>query len=99
MIRAIVLHPKDNVATLIADGKAGDEVQLQGREGTVALAQDVNYGHKIALVPMPAGAEVVKYGEIVGRMTAGAAVGEHVHVHNVESLRGRGDLAAAARAK
>ena len=72
---------------------------LAYRELDDALGLSTTAGHKIALVPMPAGTEVVKYGEVVGRMTSGAGVGEHVHVHNVESLRGRGDLAAAARAK
>jgi altronate dehydratase small subunit len=38
------------------------------------------------------GDDVVKYGEIIGRATADIAKGEHVHVHNIESLRGRGDI-------
>ncbi len=49
-------------------------------------------GHKIALRPIPAGAVIRKYGQIIGRATAPIGPGEHVHVHNVEGTRGRGDL-------
>ncbi|VFS54652.1 Uncharacterised protein [Leminorella grimontii] len=35
--------------------------------------------------------EVYKYGESIGRATQAIELGEHVHVHNVESERGRGD--------
>jgi altronate dehydratase small subunit len=41
---------------------------------------------------MKKGDDVIKYGEVVGRTTATINIGDHVHVHNVESLRGRGDL-------
>ena len=32
-----------------------------------------------------------KYGEVIGAATRDIRVGEHVHVHNVEGKRGRGD--------
>ncbi len=41
---------------------------------------------------IPVGDGVIKYGEIIGRATCDIDVGDHVHVHNVESQRGRGDL-------
>ena len=37
------------------------------------------------------GDEIVKYGQVIGHASKAIAVGEHVHVHNVESARGRGD--------
>lgn len=46
----------------------------------------------MAIKDIPKGGEIIKYGEIIGRATANIEPGEHVHVHNVESLRGRGDL-------
>lgn len=92
MARAIVLHTDDNVATLIDPGGAGSNVQLAGNGGgSMALNADVPYGHKIAIAPIAAGAEVRKYGQVIGRATTAIAAGEHVHVHNVESRRGRGD--------
>jgi altronate dehydratase small subunit len=38
------------------------------------------------------GQDVLKYGEVIGQATQDISEGKHVHVHNVESLRGRGDL-------
>jgi altronate dehydratase small subunit len=40
---------------------------------------------------MPPGVEVIKYGKVIGETTAEIQTGEHVHVHNVDSKRGRGD--------
>ena len=35
--------------------------------------------------------EVLKYGESIGKATKNISKGEHVHIQNVESNRGRGD--------
>ena len=94
MPRAVVLHPSDNVGTLIDTGAAGDACTLQGEtSGTLTLAADIAFGHKVCTVETPAGGEVRKYGQVIGRATKPLRVGEHVHVHNVESGRGRGDKA------
>jgi altronate dehydratase small subunit len=57
---------------------------------TIRLVQDTPMGHKFAISEIPAGADVVKFGESIGRATADISPGEHVHVHNVESRRGCG---------
>ena len=94
MARAIVLNDKDTVATLIEAGRAHEACPLQGaRPGSVHLLADVPFGHKVAIKDMAAGADVVKYGQVIGATTAPIKTGEHVHVHNVGSKRGRGDLA------
>lgn len=38
------------------------------------------------------GDTVWKYGQSIGKATENIEVGDHVHVHNIEPLRGRGDL-------
>jgi altronate dehydratase small subunit len=38
------------------------------------------------------GLDILKYGEVIGRATKNIASGTHAHIHNIESLRGRGDL-------
>jgi altronate dehydratase small subunit len=93
MVRAIVLNPSDNVATLIDNGGTADTaVELRGdRTGKVQLKQDIPFGHKVALAAIAKGADVIKYGKVIGETSAAITVGEHVHVHNVESKRGRGD--------
>jgi altronate dehydratase small subunit len=37
------------------------------------------------------GTPIIKYGETIGSATENISKGDHVHVHNVEGLRGRGD--------
>jgi altronate dehydratase small subunit len=93
MVRAIVLNPSDNVATLIDNGAAAaTAVELRGeRTGKVALKQDIPFGHKVALAAIAKGSDVIKYGKVIGETTAAIQAGEHVHVHNVDSKRGRGD--------
>ncbi len=49
-------------------------------------------------VVVAVGEEVRKYGEVIGLANAPISPGDHVHVHNVESQRGRGDLHRAAPA-
>ncbi|GAB3628803.1 flagellar protein FlgA [Pandoraea terrae] len=93
MPRAIVLNPSDNVATLLDSGSVGDACVLQGeRSGEVTLRQDVPFGHKVCIAQTPGGAEILKYGQVIGTARTSLAVGEHAHVHNIDSTRGRGDL-------
>jgi altronate dehydratase small subunit len=92
MLRAIVLNRADNVGTLIDPGRAGESCTLQGEaSGEVRLQQDVPFGHKVCIREAPAGVDVLKYGQVIGRTSKPIRVGEHVHTHNVESARGRGD--------
>jgi altronate dehydratase small subunit len=92
MLRAIVLNARDNVAVLLDNGDGAAMCTLQGAQnGQVQLTMPIPYGHKLAVRAMKKGDEVIKYGEVIGRTTAPINAGDHVHVHNVESLRGRGD--------
>lgn len=94
MSRAIVLHATDNVGTLIDAGNAGDVCVLQGeRSSEITLLEDIPFGHKMCLQATPKGEKIIKYGQVIGHASRSLKVGEHVHVHNVESARGRGDEA------
>ena len=37
------------------------------------------------------GEHIIKYGESIGGATSNIKKGDYVHVHNLESLRARGD--------
>ncbi|MGF1658401.1 MAG: altronate dehydratase family protein [Rubrimonas sp.] len=74
----IVLDPSDTVAILPARAPAGADPLGLGRP----LAGPVPAGHKLARVAHPAGAPVVKFGQIIGHATAPIAPGAHVHSHN-----------------
>ena len=87
--KAILIHPRDNVATARAVIEKGMKLVCEDGREIVARA-DIPFGHKIALRNVPEGEPVIKYGEEIGQTSAPIMVGDHVHVHNVESQRGRG---------
>ena len=92
--KAVVLNPRDNVATALADLKAGDtlELEVSGQTQAVRLTTDVPFGHKFSLSRIEPNSPVIKYGEVIGVSTAIIEPGDYVHIHNVVSARGRGDL-------
>jgi altronate dehydratase small subunit len=97
MARAFILNETDNVATLIDPAKNGDPVLLVGQgSGTVRVAGEIPFGHKLAARKIGKGESIVKYGKVIGQATKDIVVGEHVHVHNVEALRARGDKKAVS---
>lgn len=91
LIRAVMMDPKDNVATLLSDVEAGAIVTVTSTDGNVMkeveAAQSIPFGHKIAVARIEINKTVLKYGEIIGEATEPIEEGEHVHVHNVKSLR------------
>lgn len=90
--RVIVLHAGDNVATAVSDLAPGDVLDI----GAIALkvVDAVPFGHKVALAPISRGSAVIKYGESIGLAMCDIPSGGCVHVQNLESQRGRGDLPA-----
>ena len=89
-IEAIVLNQEDNVATAVRRLESGDIVKIKDT-ASVVLCRDIPVGHKFARRDIESGGNIIKYGEIIGRATVKINQGEHVHIHNVEGLRGRGD--------
>jgi altronate dehydratase small subunit len=90
-----VIEDADNVATALRDIAAGETVEISvGSESrTIEVLEDVQFGHKLAIELIPAGETVTKYGKSIGNATEDIESGEWVHVHNVESNYGRGDIA------
>lgn len=87
---------KDNVATIftenITDGTVVEVRDKKGRSEQIRVIGDIPYGHKIALREIAKGEAVIKYGESIGAASAAIRRGEYVHIHNMEAMRGRGDL-------
>ena len=92
---ALKVHDKDNVATIFANGiYRGSEVEMRdkkGSSGSITVLDDIPYGHKIAIRDIQAGELIMKYGEEIGIATKNIRKGEHVHIQNLDSMRGRGD--------
>lgn len=93
MRSVLVISHRDNVATALEPLETGRRIDVNGR--SLAVREPIPSGHKVALVHIPAGEAVVKYGSPIGVASAEILPGEHVHTHNVSSVRGRGDLPAA----
>jgi (2R)-sulfolactate sulfo-lyase subunit alpha len=88
----LVHSPKDNVGVVVVEGlRAGTDMLglITETDKTLRLtaSADIPIGHKVALKPLKKGDTVVKYGEDIGRMTANAGSGGHVHVQNLKTKR------------
>lgn len=86
--RAILVDPSDNVVTLVQPGTTGDWAVWDG--GRVRLKEEIPIGHKVAIYDIPRKNTVMKYGASIGKATDNIRQGEWVHVHNVQSERGKG---------
>jgi len=92
--RALIMHPKDNVATTVEEIQPGDQVRVAGAGEVRSLAatEAIPFGFKIALEEIPQGAIIRKYGETIGKAGRPITRGALVHIHNLEGTRARGDL-------
>ncbi|SDM83347.1 altronate dehydratase small subunit [Paenibacillus sp. yr247] len=92
---SLVMNEKDDVATVLRDMRSGESIHFFKGTSVQALSllDAIPFGHKVAIAFIKQGAEVYKYGDIIGKATQDIRVGEHVHVHNIEGTRGRGDMA------
>lgn len=87
MKRVIRMDQRDNVAVVIEDVEAGQEIR--GPDGPVRASRHIPRGHKVALTPIRPGDMVVKYGITIGQASREILPGDHVHVHNVRDITER----------
>jgi altronate dehydratase small subunit len=85
----IELSEKDNVLTCTTAIRKGETFDYAG--GIITAADNIPIYHKIANMFIKAGEKVFKYGEAIGIAVVDIHPGEHVHIHNLEGARGRGD--------
>lgn len=100
-ITSIVMSDKDNVATLLIDLKEGETLKyvIGSQRDSIISKQSIPFGHKIAIKNIQKFEPVIKYGEVIGSAISAIHPGEHVHVHNIEGIRGRGDIAKGDQAR
>lgn len=88
---AFLAHRHDDmVAVAVRDVEVGraDYASLDSStRHPIEVREPIKLGHKVALVEIAEGANVVEYGQNVAVATADIAVGHLVHVHNVRSSR------------
>ncbi|MFT4106925.1 MAG: galactarate dehydratase [Lacrimispora sp.] len=75
----IKIKEQDNVAIAVDEIKAGTEVM----EG-VQARQNIPQAHKIALVDIPEGGEIIRYGVILGYAVNPISKGEWINEHMLE---------------
>ena len=81
--RSIRLNAADNVVVAI------DQIEAGTTSAGIAARARVPKGHKMAVAPIPEGAPVRKFGQIIGFAKAAIAPGDWVHEHNC----GMGEIA------
>ena len=89
MNAAIHINSKDNVVTCLRPIGKGENIIVNSI--SIITNMDVPVFHKIAITDILKGQHCYKYGEIIGDAILDIEAGDHVHVHNIESTRGRGD--------
>ena len=92
----LVHQDADVVAVAVRDLEPGtvDGGYLRKPDSvTVRLTHAVPLGHKLALVDIAAGSDIVEYGQRVGTATADISKGDYVHIHNVRSARWHNSVA------
>jgi len=91
-LKALLINQNDNVGIALNPIPQGNSVSLDSENGTISeliAMEDIPLGHKIAIKSISEGKHIIKYGEKIGITTTSIKVGAHVHIHNVESMRGK----------
>jgi len=82
----IKIHENDNVAVALTDLKNGQKITIGNKE--ITLIEDVLRGHKVSLMDIAEGENVIKYGFPIGHATKAIKCGSHVHVQNLKTNLG-----------
>jgi altronate dehydratase len=78
----IIIDQKDNVGVALHDIEAGQMVRLPDGESFAALDK-IPFSHKVAITRIRRGADIVKYGEVIGQAAEDIKPGAWVHVQNL----------------
>ena len=72
----VVVHPDDNVAIVVNEGGLRKGTRF---EDGLVLTADIPEAHKVALVDLPQGSQVIRYGVLIGTINANVPRGGWVH--------------------
>jgi hypothetical protein len=88
-INSLIIDKKDNVAVAISELKAGDIAvyKIGDKLQEIHIVNDIPIYHKFAVQNIEKGNEIYKYGQVIGKATKHIGMGEHVHLHNLISIR------------
>lgn len=81
----LLLKENDNVLTALRDLTKGTRISASSLTEELILVEDIPYAHKFARFFIPAGGQIIKYGEVIGKAVTDIQPGAHVHTHNLVS--------------
>ena len=64
--RSLIIDPKDTVAVVLEKACKGDTIQTPA--GEIALLEDIEFAHKVAIVYLAPAQAVYKHGHEIGYM-------------------------------
>ena len=77
------INPADSVVVCLQPKKAGDIVDIDGRQ--VVVNQDIPAGHKLLIEDTAKGQDIIKYGYPIGHATEDLKAGDWVNEHNLKT--------------
>ena len=82
------MDTKDNIVVCVKDVALGSKViySQNGQPCTLSAKDNIPACHKVAIKPIEKGADVLKYGERIGRSTCAIEVGQLVDHNNIYSV-------------
>ena len=89
----IIIHDeKDNVGVVVIEKITQNQdcncwIMENDKSVKIQSKNDIQLGHKIAMVDLNEGATILKYGHDIGKVVKSIKKGEHVHVHNVKTKK------------
>ena len=89
----IIIHDeKDNVGVVVIEKITQNQdcncwIMENDKSVKIQSKNDIQLGHKIAMVDLNEGDTILKYGHDIGKVVKTIKKGEHVHVHNVKTKK------------
>jgi altronate dehydratase small subunit len=81
--RLLLMSPEDNCLIARTTLAAGDVVAIDG--AAVIVPEAIPLGYKVARSALRPGDKVLRYGALIGTVTADVAPGAMLHTHNLVS--------------
>lgn len=85
MKRGILIDPRDNVGIVLDKVFPNERISIDGK--IITALEEIDIPHKIAVADIKPGDDIIKYGAVIGYATDNISIGQHVHIHNVDSER------------
>ena len=89
----IIIHDeKDNVGVVVIEKITQNQdcncwIMENDKSVKIQSKNDIQLGHKIAMVDLNEGDTILKYGHDIGKVVKSIKKGEHVHVNNVKKKK------------